>query len=168
MTSASGDDTQTEPTDSPAGVSEGNHSGSTRRYWIGVVSRPHVVAGVKGGFVQLSPGWETPLREMGRGDWLIYYSPRTGMEGDSVIQGFTAIGQITDDEVYAYKMSESYIPFRRNVAYAISTEAPIQPLIGRLSFTSGRKNWAYAFRLGYFPISEGDFKIIAAAMSAEV
>ena len=32
-----------------------------RRYWIGVVSREHVMLGVKGGFIQLNHGKRAPL-----------------------------------------------------------------------------------------------------------
>ena len=46
------------------------------RYWIGVVSRDHVMTGVAGGFAQVGHGKSAPLRRMSAGDWLIYYSPK--------------------------------------------------------------------------------------------
>src|SRR5260221_1352143 len=44
-------------------------------YWIGVVSRQHVLRGIAGGFAQIGHGKAAPLRRMAVGDWLIYYSP---------------------------------------------------------------------------------------------
>jgi len=47
-----------------------------RNYWIGVVSREHVLIGVKGGFVQLNHGKRTPVQKLKGGDGLVMYSPR--------------------------------------------------------------------------------------------
>ena len=70
------------------------------RYWIGVVSRAHVRRGVEDGFAQLGHGKDAPLRRLSRGDWLIYYSPRTAHPDGEPLQAFTAIGRVEDDDVF--------------------------------------------------------------------
>jgi hypothetical protein len=98
------------------------------------------------------------------GDWLIYYSPRTDMANGNPLQAFTAIGQVMDDMVYEYRMSDSFVPFRRNIRYTRCKEARIAPLLERLTFTRGTRNWGYLFRTGHFEISQEDFLVIADAM----
>ena len=39
-------------------------------YWIGVVSRSHVMIGVEGGFVQLNHGKKAPVQRLKAGDML--------------------------------------------------------------------------------------------------
>jgi len=144
-----------------------NKAGEQTRYWIGVVSASHVARGVEGGFAQLCHGKSGPLRRMRKGDWLIYYSPRTEIGGGAPVQAFTAIGQVQDDEVYEYRMSESFVPFRRNIRYTVSKQTKIGGLLDRLSFTRGNKHWGYSFRFGQFEISREDFEVIAAAMQID-
>ncbi len=69
------------------------------RYWIGVVSRDHVLRGVEGGFAQVCHGKERPLKRMHQGDWLIYYSPRISMGKGTPLQAFTAIGRVADERI---------------------------------------------------------------------
>lgn len=88
------------------------------KYWIGTVSQEHVLRGVAGGFCQVCHGKAAPLNRMKRGDWLLYYSPKIRMDGTEKLQAFTAFGQVTDDTAYPFPMSETFIPFRRNVDYA--------------------------------------------------
>jgi hypothetical protein len=135
-----------------------------RRYWIGVVSASHVCRGVEGGFAQLCHGKAAPLRRMQSGDWLIYYSPRTDMRNGEPLQAFTAIGQVQDDNIYEYRMSDSFVPFRRNIRYTDCKETKISSLLEQLSFTRGVKSWGYPFRMGHFEISQQDFRVIADAM----
>ncbi|MCZ8522031.1 MULTISPECIES: EVE domain-containing protein [Paenibacillus] len=134
------------------------------RYWIGVVSASHVQRGVQGGFAQLCHGKAAPLRRMRASDWLIYYSPRTDMAKGEPLQAFTAIGQVLDDVVYEYPMSESFVPFRRNIRYTPCSEVKISGLLDQLSFTQGKQNWGYTFRFGHFEIEREDFLKIATAM----
>ncbi|WP_379156312.1 EVE domain-containing protein [Paenibacillus sp. sgz5001063] len=134
------------------------------RCWIGVVSASHVKRGVLGGFAQLNHGKAAPLRRMSCGDWLIYYSPRTDMAKGETLQAFTAIGQVEDDSVYPYQMSETFVPFRRNIRYLPCREVKIANLLNQLSFTRGNQNWGYSFRYGHFEISPEDFQTIAGAM----
>lgn len=134
------------------------------RYWIGVVSASHVERGVQGGFAQLCHGKQGPLHRMRPQDWLIYYSPRTDMTKGDALQAFTAIGQVADDSVYEYQMSDTFVPFRRNINYAPCRQVKISSLLSELSFTRGNRNWGYKFRYGHFEIEREDFLTIAAAM----
>ncbi|MEC0168322.1 EVE domain-containing protein [Paenibacillus graminis] len=134
------------------------------RFWIGVVSASHVKRGMLGGFAQLNHGKAAPLRRMSRGDWLIYYSPRTDLAKGTPLQAFTAIGQVADSRVYTYQMSESFVPFRRNISYIPCREVKIADLLDQLSFTRRNPNWGYSFRYGHFEIGREDFLTIAGSM----
>ncbi|MEK3919428.1 MULTISPECIES: EVE domain-containing protein [Paenibacillus] len=135
-----------------------------RRYWIGVVSASHVNVAVEGGFAQLCHGKSAMLRQMSAGDWMIYYSPRTDISTGKPLQAFTAIGQIIDDRVYQYQMSESFVPFRRDLRYLLCREVKIATLLDQLSFTRGNRNWGFPFRNGHFEIGAEDFRMIASSM----
>ena len=96
------------------------------KYWIGTVSQEHVLRGVAGGFCQVCHGKAAPLNRMKRGDWLLYYSPKISLYGHEKWQAFTACGQIADDTAYPFRMSEDFIPFRRNVVYSpIQRDCPL-------------------------------------------
>ena len=138
------------------------------QWWIGVVSRSHVLRGVDGGFAQLCHGKANPLRRMGVGDWLVYYSPKTDMSAGAPLQKFTAIGRVVGEAAYQFQMSEDFIPYRRDIGYVPCEEASIHPLIGELSFIKDPKHWGYSFRFGHFKITEQDFLLSANAMKAEV
>lgn len=135
------------------------------RYWIGVASREHVMRGVKGGFAQVCHGEEGPLKQMRKGDWIIYYSPTLKFGEKGPCQAFTAIGQIEEGDPYPFQMSDDFIPYRRNVTFLPAEELPILPLIHSLSFILDKKKWGFPFRRGCFSIPEADFKIIASGMN---
>jgi len=137
------------------------------RFWIGVVSESHVKRGELEGFAQLCHGKSAPLHKMRAGDWLIYYSPRTEIRKGAPLQAFTAIGEVDDDKVYEYQMSESFVPLRRNIRYMASRKVQIRDLLEKLSFTRGNRNWGYSFRYGHFEIGREDFLTIASAMLNE-
>lgn len=136
----------------------------TTRYWIGVVSQSHVIKGVNGGFAQLCHGKCAPLKRMNVGDWLIYYSPKTDMDSGTSLQKFTAVGQVLGEFVYSFKMSDDFIPFRRDITYLKCNSVSIALLIHRLSFIKDPKKWGYPFRYGHIEITKVDFDIIAQAM----
>lgn len=120
--------------------------------------------GELGGFAQFCHGKSAPLRKMRAGDWLIYYSPRTDMTNGELLQAFTAIGEVADDKVYKYQMSESFVPFRRNISYMPCREVQIRDLLEQLSFTRGNPKWGYSLRFGHLEIGREDFMTIASAM----
>ena len=140
----------------------------TRRYWIGVVSRSHVENGVKGGFAQLCHGKCAPLKKMNVGDWLVYYSPKTDMANGEPLQMFTAIGRVAGESTYEFKMSDDFIPHRRDIAYIACKSAPIKPLIEHLSFIKDPKKWGFPFKSGQIEMTKQDFHLIANAMQATI
>ncbi len=69
-------------------------------YWINTISRNHVERGVAGGFTQAGHGKPAGLKRLRAGDWMVFYSPKTDYEGGEPLQAFTAIGQVSDEELY--------------------------------------------------------------------
>lgn len=106
-------------------------------YWVGVASREHVLAAVRGGFCQLNHCKEAPLKRLRPGDRLLYYSPKTAIRSGEPIQAFTAIGEILDRPIRHESDGEGFHPFRRDVRYFAVGEAPIKPLLPNLSFARG-------------------------------
>ncbi|KAJ3078806.1 hypothetical protein HK100_010606, partial [Physocladia obscura] len=142
------------------------------KYWIGVVSQPHVEFGVSGGFCQMHHGKVAALYRMKVGDGLIYYSPKTDMDPKKgkPLQSFTAIGSIIGEKPYQFAMNENSTPFRLSVAYEPNVKAvSIRPLLDKLDFVRKIKNpakWGMLFRAGHFEIGKNDFDLISAAMGA--
>ena len=106
--------------------------------WINTVSRDHVERGVRGRFTQANHGKPHMLGKMARGDWIVFYSPRTVHPDGEPLQAFTAIGQVVDDEPYQVEISDDFHPWRRNVDFLSCAETPIRPLIERLGLHRGQ------------------------------
>ena len=138
-----------------------------RRFWIGVVSREHVRRGVAGGFAQLGHGKSAPLKRMRAGDGLIYYSPRLSYPDGAPCQRFTAIGVVETGEVYQHDMGGGFVPYRIDMAYLPCREAPIRPLIPRLSFIKDKAHWSAPFRFGLASVPARDFALIARHMGCD-
>jgi len=130
------------------------------KYFIGVVSREHVLRGVKMGVAQIGHGKKSGLVRMKKDDWLVNYSPKVALDSKIPLQAFTAIGQMVDNEIYQVDESPTFKPFRRKVKYLKVSEAPIAPLIESLSFIKNKKSWGYVFRFGLVEIPESDFLLI--------
>lgn len=134
------------------------------RAWLGVVSRAHVRRGVAEGFAQVCHGRAAPLRRMKPGDYLVYYSPSTEMAGGEPLRAFTALGRVQDDQVFQFDMGGGFVPFRRRIVYEQNVrEVPLATLKDRLELCAS-PNWGMALRRGHLPLSEHDFRLIAAAM----
>ncbi len=138
------------------------------RYWIGVASKEHVGLGVEGGFCQLCHGKAQPLKRMAAGDWIIYYSPKEQFEGKEPCQKFTAIGQVVGKEVYTFEMFPGFVPYRRDIRFLKANDAPIRPMLERLSFIKDKSKWGSAFRFGHLEIPKSDFELIATEMLGHV
>lgn len=134
-------------------------------YWINTVSRDHVARGVAGGFTQADHGKPHMLRKMARGDWIVFYSPRTTFPDGPPLQAFTALGQVSDDVPYQADVAQDFHPWRRAVDFQACSETPIRPLIEDLDFVEDKKRWGYRFRFGVFEIDQHDFDVIRSAMS---
>jgi len=138
------------------------------RHWIAVAAADHARRGRENGMMQVCHGKGAPLRRVQAGDGVVYYSPTVAFRGKDRLQAFTSIGRAKGDQVYQADMGDGFRPFRRDVEYVQADEAPIQPLLDRLEFTRGKRNWGYAFRFGLVEISQEDFDTIAQAMKAKV
>ncbi|MFM7443895.1 MAG: EVE domain-containing protein [Tabrizicola sp.] len=132
--------------------------------WIAVASADHAAIGWAAGFMQVNHGKAGPLRRMQAGDRVICYAPVQAYRGTERLQAFVAHGRIAPGEVYQGSMGEGSGPWRRDVIWNEARTAPIVPLLDRLSFTAGRKNWGQPFRWGFFEVSEDDARIITVAM----
>ena len=137
-------------------------------YWIGVVSRSHVLRGIEGGFAQMNHGKQAPLKRMKAGDGLIYYSPRESYPDGAPLQAFTALGFIRTGEVYAHDMTADgvpgFVPWRIDVDYVDTQITSIRPLITQLDFIKDKTHWGAALRFGQIKIGKDDFDRIARAM----
>jgi len=114
--------------------------------------------------MQVCHGKDAPLRRLRPGDAVIYYSPTEHMGGGTRLQAFTALGRVREGAPYQVEMAEGFHPFRRDVDWSDAVDAPIAPLLERLSFTAGQRNWGARFRFGLFQILEEDLRIIQEAM----
>lgn len=138
------------------------------KYWIAVASKEHVLRGQKEGIMQVCHGKQNPLKRIKAGDWIIYYSPTELFGHKTPCRKFTAIGRIKDGEPYQFKMSDDFIPWRRDVDFAPSHDASIEPLIDDLSFIKNKKQWGFIFKYGLVSIPQDDFKIIASSMGIDI
>lgn len=130
--------------------------------WLGVVSADHVARGVDLGIAQIGHGARSGLARMRPGDVLVYYSPRDTM-GGVPLQAFTAIGRVTDDEVWRADEG-GFRPWRRRVAYRSgAVPVPLASVRADLELTAG-PNWGYQLRRGVLELAEHDAGVIAAAM----
>jgi hypothetical protein len=134
--------------------------------WIAVASAEHVAIGRAQGFMQVGHGKGAPLKRLHAGDRIAYYSPVRVFGGKDACQAFTAIGTVRDERVYQGVMADGFEPFRRDVDWLDADEAPIRPLLDTLSFTAGKSNWGYAFRVGLLKVGADDMALIANAMHA--
>jgi len=136
-------------------------------YWIGVAAKAHVVVGVQGGFCQLGHGKHAPILRLSPQDWLIYYAPRTQLNGGDKVQAFVALGQVQSGEPYQVQVREDFWAWRRNVTYQTTRDAPIHPLLAELEFIDDPRHWGLRFRRSLFEINQHDFDLISRAMGAD-
>ncbi len=134
------------------------------RYWIIVASKDHVKTGVSDGIAQTCHGKASPLKRMRKGDFIIYYSGKQTQAGGEVCQEFTAIGKVMDEEIYEFRVSDEFRPFRRNIEFLPSREVSILPLIPELTFILNKKSWGNPLRYGFLEIQQQDFKRISSQM----
>ncbi|WP_291141465.1 EVE domain-containing protein [Flavobacterium sp. UBA7680] len=139
-----------------------------KKYWIATISREHAQRAINGGFIQVCHGKEGPLKRMQKEDQILIYSSKITMEGNEKCQSFTALGKVVGDEVYAFEMTEKFVPFRRNIQFMKCNEVSILPLIENLVFIPNKKSWGYPFRYGFFEINENDFNFITSKMISNI
>jgi hypothetical protein len=118
--------------------------------------------------MQVCRGKAAPLRRIHPGDGVVYYSPTDVFRGKDQLQAFTAIGVVKDGAPYQADMGGGFCPFRRDVNWRATAEAPIKPLLGHLEFTTAGRSWGFQLRFGLFEISEQDMAMIATAMGVSL
>ena len=138
------------------------------RYWLGVAQRDNVRRGVAMGFAQAGYRLRTTLEGMRESDGVVYYSPKTAVEGE-LLREFTAIGFVAEGNAYEFRdpatPSGTYVPWRRRIDYdtdAVSTS--IRPLLNVLEFTRSDPDWGYQLRRGLLEISRHDYDLIRRQM----
>ena len=138
------------------------------RNWIAVASAEHVRRGGAEGFMQVCHGRGGPLRRVLPGDRVAYYSPTITFRGNDKLQAFTRFGIVRAGEPYQVDMGAGFCPFRRDVDWLATQDAPIAPLLDVLECTRGKRNWGGAFRFGILAVSDRDINAIARAMGVEL
>ena len=138
------------------------------KYWINVISKDHVLTGMAGGFTQANHGARANLQLLREGDLLFFYSPGTLFRAGEILQAFTALARVADDEAYEEKLSERMNAWRRRVTPIACRESPIAPLIPQLDFIRDKTNWGLSLRRGLFEIGLDDAQRLAAAMRADI
>ncbi|WP_316804455.1 EVE domain-containing protein [Pedobacter nototheniae] len=134
------------------------------KYWIIVASKDHVKKGITQGIGQSCHGKSSPLKRMKKGDFIVYYSGKQTLGKPDKCQEFTALGTVSDDEIYQVQVSEDFCPSRRNIEFSQTEDISILPLIDNLAFIQNKKKWGYAFRFGFFEINQNDFNLISSQM----
>lgn len=134
------------------------------KYWISVASKDHVKTGIAAGIAQACHGKSAPLKRMKKGDFLIFYSGKQTLNKPDKCQEFTALGKVTNDEVYQFQVTEDFCPSRRNIEFSQCRDTSILPLINDLEFIQNKKSWGYPFRFGFFEINKHDFDLISTKM----
>lgn len=134
------------------------------KYWISVASKDHVKSGIEQGIAQACHGKASPLKRMRKDDFIIFYSGKQSMSKINPCRQFTAIGQVADDDVYKFQLSDDFCPSRRNIVFLPSADVSILPLINELEFIQNKKSWGYPFRFGFFEINKHDFDLISSQM----
>ena len=134
------------------------------RFWVGVVSKEHVLRGVEGGFCQVCHGKKAPLNRMKKGDYLLYYSPKYQLKGQEKLQAFTAVGKILDDTAYQVEMFEDFFPFRRDVSYY----QPVKDChIEQVRTHPEWRQYASQIRYGHFEVSKDFFLYVFEQMKLD-
>lgn len=129
-----------------------------------MASKDHVKTGIAEGIAQACHGKSLPLKRMKKGDFVIYYSGKQTLGKPDKCQEFTALGKVTDDEIYLFQVSEDFCPSRRKIEFSQCEDTSILPLIYDLDFIQNKKSWGYPFRFGIFEINKHDFDLISSQM----
>ena len=134
------------------------------KYWLSVVSKEHILNGIKNKWIMVCHGKERPLKRMKEGDWLINYSPTEKYGDKKPYQCFTGFGQITDGKTFQHQMDDSFHPFGMKIDWKPSNDISVRPYLKSLKFITNPKQWGFKFRLGHFEIPKKDFLLLTQDM----
>lgn len=132
--------------------------------WLGVVSATHVRRGVQLGIAQINHGKRSGLARMHAGDTLIYYSPVEVMGDTAPLRAFTALGTITDDQIWQADEGE-FKPYRRRVNFEDTRVVTLDELRAQLNLTQ-QPNWGYQLRRGLVTLDDHDTALIRDSMTS--
>lgn len=118
--------------------------------------------------MQVCHGKAAPLKRVAPGDRVAYYAPTVTFRGKDKCQAFVRFGVVRDGLPYQADMREGFCPYRRDVDWLETRDAPIAPLLAKLEFTAGGRNWGYQLRFGLLAVSDHDMGLIAKAMGADL
>jgi hypothetical protein len=133
--------------------------------WLGVVSADHVRRAVELGVAQINHGARGPLTRMRSGDVVVYYSSIERFGGRTPYRRFTAIGTVTDTEVWQGEDGE-FRPWRRSVEYLSAEPVPLDDVRDVLHLTA-EPNWGYRLRLGIVPLDDHDVDVLRTRMTRD-
>lgn len=108
------------------------------------------------------------MQKLKAGDKIAIYSPRTDYPDGAPLQAFTAFGTVETGNIYQVEMAPDFKPYRVDVRFEKCNEAPIKPLVDRLSFIKSKTHWGAAFRFGQLKVPEDDFIVVAEAMGVKL
>lgn len=134
------------------------------KYYLIAASKDHVLKGFEKGFAQAGHGRKDYISKPAKGDKIVYYSAKDKFENGTPLQKFTAMGKVTDDEVYQPDIKSGFKPYRRNVQFYKVKETSIRPLIDQLSFIKNKKRWGFYLISGFREIPKEDYELIEKAM----
>ena len=137
-------------------------------YWINVIAKDHVLAGMAGGFTRADGDKAAQLRLLQPGDVIFFYSPGTLFRHGEILQAFTAVARVTGTEASQAQVSPTDRGCQRTVTALSSEEAPASALVSELTFITDKANWTTFLRRSLFQIGEADAQRIAAAMKADL
>lgn len=106
---------------------------------------------------------EAPAKRLHKGDYLIYYSPKTAMNGVEY-KKFTTLGHVIDDGSYQVDMGNGFSPYRRDIQYFDVPHIDVQPIVHLLPCVKNKVSWGLAFRYGLLHIDTESFTVIARRM----
>ncbi|WP_375401064.1 EVE domain-containing protein [uncultured Amnibacterium sp.] len=134
--------------------------------WLGVVSAEHARRGIGLGIVQIGHGKRAPLLRLHPGDGFVIYSPQERLGEPPRLRAFTAVGTVSESEVWQADEGD-FKPFRRRMEWdASGVPVPLDDLRGDLRLTA-QPNWGYQLRRGLIPLDDEDFAAVRAAMRPE-
>lgn len=97
---------------------------------------------------------------------MVFYSPRTSLQGGRPVQQFTALATITGDAPYQAFVSDDFRPWRLAATFDACTRVAAKPLVEQLTFITDATHWGLPFRRGLFTIPREDFATISDRMHA--
>jgi EVE domain-containing protein len=133
------------------------------RFWINIVSLDHVRKSVAGGFLQSSRGEKEGLDVVSRGDYVLFYSPRTQFRQGKPLQQFTALGMVQDGEPYRVTSGTSN-SWQYHMEFSDAEPTLLEPLVSDLAFIPDKEKWGLPYNKGLFQIERDDFVRIVQAM----